>query len=146
MFLELCDNKGPTVTIFYKTDKNVYRGTCHKVVKQWELDNRQIGWNSMTVVQIIGNFSLNCKLLVKETNEASLHRWRNTFPNYLLRALGFFLAIGLILQVLQNDWEISIKLLQIQYKWAPWWTQIWHDRVKNGQNNVTDLEVYRVKG
>lgn len=26
MFHELCDNKGPTVTIFYNTDNNVYGG------------------------------------------------------------------------------------------------------------------------
>lgn len=26
MFHELCDNKGPTVTIFFNTDNNVYGG------------------------------------------------------------------------------------------------------------------------
>lgn len=30
MFHELCNNKGPTVTIFYNTDDNVYGGTCHE--------------------------------------------------------------------------------------------------------------------
>lgn len=72
MFLELGDNKGPTVSTFYNTDKNVYGDTCHKSGKQWELDNRQIGWNAVAVVQNIGHFFLNCKLLVKETNEASI--------------------------------------------------------------------------
>lgn len=30
-FHELCDNKGPTVTIFYNTDSNVYGATCQTV-------------------------------------------------------------------------------------------------------------------
>lgn len=67
-------------------------------------------------------------------------------PKLFVKGLGIFPCNWAYFTGPLNDWEISIKLLQIQYKWAPWRTQIWHDRVKNGQNNVTDLEVYRVKG
>lgn len=43
MFLELCDNKGPTVTIFYNTDNNVngdYRSDSWGSTGDWCIDER----------------------------------------------------------------------------------------------------------
>lgn len=53
MFHELCDNKGPTVTIFFNTDNNVYGGIFHRT-----------GMVPEAGVQTRERFCLNCILLV----------------------------------------------------------------------------------
>lgn len=140
-FHNMCDNKGPTVTIFYNTDNNVYGGytsLCWDSSDMWYKDESSF------------LFQLYCNRIWKPnmftTSEVSL---RKTTTNVLLMS-----TYGPTFEDLPS-FNTQIEKKPDQYKMST--TNLFSGRfyntgsedmksITNGHNNVTDLEVYVVEG
>lgn len=135
-FHHLCDNKGPTVTIFYNTDNNVYGGYLSE---SW----LSIGGWIKDTSSFLFQFYSNCE-------------WK---PNKLsLKLLGhnvyFHKSNGPTFENLPS-FEGNIEKYSNHYKMSTkaLFSGSYYETgrenaqsIANGHNNLTDLEVYLVKG
>lgn len=140
-FHNLCDNKGPTVTIFYNTDNNVYGGYTSLC---WDSSNTWYKDESSFLFQLYCNRIWKPNMFT--TNEVSL---RKTQTNVLANS-----AYGPTFEDLPSS-IIKIEKNLNQYNMST--TNLFSGRfyntgsedmksITNGHNNVTDLEVYMVEG
>lgn len=140
-FHNLCDNKGPTVTIFYNTDNNVYGGYTSLC---WDSSNTWYKDESSFLFQLYCNRIWKPNMFT--TNEVSL---RKTTTNVLSMP-----TYGPTFEDLPS-FNIKIEKNLNQYNMGT--TSLFSGRfyntgsedmksITNGHNNVTDLEVYMVEG
>lgn len=140
MFHELCDNKGPTVTIFFNTDNNVYGGYLSQ---NWD------GSGSWCTDQRAFLFKLysagvwkpmKFPYVDKETHvkEKSYGPWFYSLPS-------FPSTVTMVHKTSSDCYTFSSyssffdgQRFDMKGETAK--------SVANGHNNVTDLEVYLVKG
>lgn len=137
-FHELCDNKGPTVTIFYNKDNNVYGGYLSdswESTGNWCTDQRTFlfklhsagNWNPMMFPYTKGGTHF------QGNNHGP---WFHSLPSLCSGSITNKSAEGyyvLYISSLFDGQRYNMKGETAQ-------------SVANGHNNVTDLEVYLVKG
>uniref|UniRef100_K1RUP9 Interferon-induced protein 44-like protein n=1 Tax=Magallana gigas TaxID=29159 RepID=K1RUP9_MAGGI len=137
-FHELCDNKGPTVTIFYNTDNNVYGGYLSDSwgsTGDWCTDQRAF----LFKLHSAGNWKpVKFPYITKETH----FKYKNHGPwFYSLNSMHSFIkTTG---KPPSNYYNLNSsnffdgQRFDMKGETA--------QSVANGHNNVTDLEVYQVK-
>ncbi|XP_062622114.1 interferon-induced protein 44-like [Saccostrea cucullata] len=129
-FHELCDNKGPTVTIFYNTDNNVYGGYASESWKSeggWYTDENSFlfklytssKWQP-TIFPLKGGQTSN---LYFNSGYGPKFEDLKSFENKVDSTLGSF--------SLTPD-----NMFQSRY---------YDSKNEDGHNNVTDMEVYLIK-
>lgn len=140
-FHNLCDNKGPTVTIFYNTDNNVYGGYTSLC---WDSSNKWYKDESLFLFQSYCNGIWKPNMFT--TSEVSL---RKTQTNVLLLS-----TYGPTFEDLPS-FHTKIEKNLNQYNMST--TNLFSGRfyktgsedmksITKGHNNVTELEVYMVEG
>lgn len=140
-FHNLCDNKGPTVTIFYNTDNNVYGGYTSLC---WDSSNKWYKDDSSFLFQLYCNRIWKPNMFT--TNEVSL---RKTPTNVLANS-----AYGPTFEDLPSFiTKIEKNLNQYNMRTSELFSGRFYNTgmedmksITNGHNNVTDLEVYMVDG
>ncbi|XP_065936897.1 interferon-induced protein 44-like [Magallana gigas] len=137
-FHELCDNKGPTVTIFYNTDNNVYGGYLSDSwgsTGSWCTDQRAFLFKLYSA----GNWKpVKFPYVTKET-----HYKNNTNGPWFYSLNSIYLIINTTGKPQSKFYNLnSYSLFDGQRFDMKGETA---KSVSNGHNNVTDLEVYRVK-
>lgn len=135
-FHELCDNKGPTVTIFYNKDNNVYGGYLSK---NWQSNGGWITDELSFLFQLYSNSEWNpdiFSLLAEEDNvyfdedSGPTFKDLHSFSGTIEKTSDYYAMITD--DLFDNDsYYIGTEDAQ---------------SIANGHNNVTDLEVYLVKG
>lgn len=143
-FHELCDNKGPTVTIFYNTDNNVYEGYLSD---SWGNTYVPDNWGST------GSWCIDHRAFLFKLYSAG--NWKpKKFP-YICGETHYQAGICgpcfFSLRTFYSNKEDKISRKNY-YQLS---TDSFFDgkrfdmkgeTVGNSHNNITDLEVYRVKG
>ena len=138
LFHELCDNKGPTVTIFYNKDNNVYGGYLSdswESTGSWCTDQRAF----LFKLHSAGNWKpkqFPYKIGENYIKEKNFGPWFFSLPSFYSLTST-------------NKLSGSYYKLQTQYFFDGQKYDMKGDTaqsVANGHNNVTDLEVYLVKG
>lgn len=135
-FHELCDNKGPTVTIYYNTDNNVYGGYLSL---SWQSSRSWITDTSSFLFQLYRNRKWNPNVFVLKVSNNNVYFDKNIGPKF--ENLNSFSGI---IEKTSDYFEMSTDDL---------FRNNYYDTgdndaqsIANGHNNVTDLEVYLVKG
>ncbi|XP_052678095.1 interferon-induced protein 44-like [Crassostrea angulata] len=136
-FHELCDNKGPTVTIFYNKDNNVYGGYLSdswESTGSWCTDQRAFLFKLYSV----GNWKpvkfpyTRGETHFKAGNHGPwFHSLASCSNNVLKKTVGGFY------QLYSQQYFFDGQRFDMKGETA--------QSVANGHNNVTDLEVYLVK-
>lgn len=137
-FHELCDNKGPTVTIFYNTDSNVYGGYLSDSWRSTGL------WRTDHTVFLFKLYSAGDKKPMKfpykigETyfTETDFGPWFYSLASFYSATNSNKSADGYYQLYLENFFDGQRFDMKGESAKS----------VANGHNNVTDLEVYLVKG
>lgn len=135
-FHELCDNKGPTVTIFYNTDNNVYGGYLSL---SWQSSGDWITDTSSFLFQLYSNSKWKPNVFQLKEPGSNAYFDKNTGPKF--EDLNSFSGI---IEKTSDYYEMSKGDL-----FCNDYYDTGEDAAKsiaNGHNNVTDLEVYLVKG
>nr|XP_034306895.1 interferon-induced protein 44 [Crassostrea gigas] len=136
-FHELCDNKGPTVTIFYNTDNNVYGGY---VSDSWGSTGRWFSDQKAFLFKLhsAGNWK---PVMFPYTSRETHYKkhdygpWFHSLPSFYSGSIMNKSADGYYL--LHNSSFFDGCGFDLKGETA--------QSVANGHNNVTDLEVYLVK-
>nr|XP_034306894.1 interferon-induced protein 44-like isoform X4 [Crassostrea gigas] len=139
MFHELCDNKGPTVTIFYNTDKNVYGGYVSDSwgsTGGWCTDQRAF----LFKLHSVGNWKpVKFPYVTKET-----HYKNKTHGPVFYSLNSIYSNITTTGKPPSNYYKLDSYTLFDGQRFDMKGETV--KSVANGHNNVTDLEVYLVKG
>ncbi|XP_062590729.1 interferon-induced protein 44-like [Saccostrea cucullata] len=135
-FHELCDNKGPTVTIFYNTDNNVYGGYASESWKsegEWYTDKNSFLFKLYTISKwqpkifpLKGGKTSN---LYFDSGNGPQFEDLMSFENKVDSTLGNF--------SLNSDNMFESRYYDSKNEDA--------QSIANGHNNVTDMEVYLIK-
>lgn len=135
-FHELCDNKGPTVTIFYNTDNNVYGGYLSR---SWQRSGGWITDGSSFLFQLYSNRKWNPHIFELKNTETNVYFDEDYGPKF--EELHSFRES---IEKTSDHYEMSTSDL---------FGNIFYntddndaESIANGHNNVTELEVYLVKG
>nr|XP_034306893.1 interferon-induced protein 44-like isoform X3 [Crassostrea gigas] len=138
MFHELCDNKGPTVTIFYNTDKNVYGGYVSDSwgsTGGWCTDQRAF----LFKLHSVGNWKpVKFPYVTKET-----HYKNKTHGPVFYSLNSIYSNITTTGKPPSNYYKLDSYTLFDGQRFDMKGETV--KSVANGHNNVTDLEVYLVK-
>lgn len=132
----LCDNKGPTVTIFYNTDNNVYGGYLSD---SWRSTGSWCADKSSFLFQLYSNFKWQPNMfpLIKE-KKFNVFFAANHGP-----AFDNLLSFEGDIQKTSNYYEMNTEKL---FDGSYYVTGSANPKsIANGHNNVADLEVYLVK-
>uniref|UniRef100_A0A8W8M3R3 TLDc domain-containing protein n=1 Tax=Magallana gigas TaxID=29159 RepID=A0A8W8M3R3_MAGGI len=134
-FHELCDNKGPTVTIFYNTDNNVYGGYLSR---SWQRSGGWITDGSSFLFQLYSNRKWNPNMFEVKDTESNVYFDEDHGPKF--EDLNSF--SGIIEKTSDYYEMIKDDLFRNSYYET---RDNDAESIANGHNNVTDLEVYLVK-
>lgn len=138
-FHELCDNKGPTVTMFYNTDNNVYGGylaDSWESTGNWCTDQRAFLFKLYSA----GNWKpVKFPYVIKET-----HFKNKTHGPWFYSLTSMYSFIKTTNKPSSNYYNLDTSSLFDGHRFDMKGETV--QSVANGHNNVTDLEVYQVKG
>lgn len=136
-FHELCDNKGPTVTIFYNTDSNVYGGYLSD---SWRSTGR---WRTDHTVFLFKLYSAGDKKPMKFPYKIGETYLTETDFGPWFYSLGSFYWATNTNKSADGYYQLRLENLFDGQRFDMKGESA--KSVANGHNNVTDLEVYLVK-
>lgn len=138
-FHQLCDNKGPTVTIFYNTDNNVYGGYLSdswKSTGNWCTDKRAF----LFKLHSAGNWKpMKFPYVIKEThfNEKTYGPWFYSLPTFISTVTMVHKPSTNCYTFYSYNSFLDGQRFDMKGETAK--------TLANNHNNVTELEVYLVK-
>ncbi|XP_062607574.1 uncharacterized protein LOC134269400 [Saccostrea cucullata] len=136
-FHELCDNKGPTVTVFYNTDNNLYGGYTSK---SWENSGGWLRDEKSFLFKILSNGKWKPRIFSHIKTNISTNVLRKSSYGPWFEDLGSF--SGSLEKTLDHYSLSKGGLFRGSYYDVGGENA---QSIANGHNNVFDLEVYLVK-